>query len=63
MNIENNFINAKKSLDLACDKVSTHEYETALEALAIAYLHTRALLEQVFNLKALKIEVETTQGD
>lgn len=58
MNIENNLYNAKKALDLARDKIDQQDYDTAIEVLASSYSHVRELLQQVYKLKALKVEVE-----
>lgn len=57
MNIENNFYNAKKALDLARDKVDRQDYHTAIEVLASAYSHVRELLQQVYKLNSLKKHV------
>lgn len=63
MNIENNFRCAEAYLEMAHEKVESHDFETALAALVKAYEHTRSLLEQVFKLQALKAEVETPAGE
>jgi len=62
MNIENNFNNAKKALDLARDKVDRQDYDTAIEVLACAYSHVRELLQQVYKLNTLKSHVESPLG-
>ena len=63
MNIEHNFNNAKFCLDIARDKVAGQDYEAALVALAKAYSHTRAMLEQVEKLQALKVEAARPAGE
>ena len=56
MNIENHIHNAKKSLDLARDKVDRQDYESALAILCIVMTETRELLEHVFALHSLQSE-------
>jgi hypothetical protein len=63
MNIENNLTNAKKSLRLARNKVATHEYDTALDALAIAYSHIRKAMDQVLEMKRESERAARPAGD
>lgn len=58
MNIENHMHNAKTCLETAQAKIEAQDYESALALLAEAYSHNRELLEQVWKLQALKVEVE-----
>ncbi len=61
MNIENNFNAVDVYLEMAKEKITRHDYEGALTALAKSYSHTRELLEQIYKLQALKAKVTLLQ--
>lgn len=63
MNIYENFDNAEVYLEMAKEKLSRQDFDGSLAMLAEAYSHTRALLEQVYKLHALKTEVEIPASD
>lgn len=58
MNIEQNFHGAEVNLEMAKEKGGRCDFAGSLACLVIAYEHTRALIEQVYKLQALKTEVE-----
>jgi hypothetical protein len=62
-NIENHTHRAKLCLTTSQAKIEAREYDTALAMLAEAYSHTRELLEQVYKLQALKVEVTRPAGE
>jgi len=63
MNIENHIDVAKNALDIVRDKVDSQDYETALDMLCNLMTENRELIDHVFKLQALKIEVETPAGE
>ena len=63
MNIDEHFDAADVYLEMANEKFARQDYEGSLTDLAKAFAHTRALLEQVFKLQALKVEVESSAGE
>ena len=63
MKIGNHFNHAKHELAVAQADVNKQDYRGALAALAEAYSHTRALLDHVHKLQALKNEVEIKKED
>jgi len=62
MNIDDNFNSASHYLEVAKEQVAMQDYENSLSSLSQAYSHTRALLEQVFKLQALKVHVSDQNG-
>lgn len=63
MNINDNFNSADVYLEMAKEKFARQDYEGALDSLFKAFSHTRALVEQVFKLQAMKNEVTEPLGD
>jgi hypothetical protein len=63
MNIESNFNIAKSCLCIAHVSIARQDYEAALAALSKTSSHTRAMLEQVIKLQALKVEAERPAGE
>ena len=63
MNIENHIDVAKNALDLVRDMVDRQDYETALEMFCNLMTENRELIEHVFKLQAMKVEVESSAGD
>lgn len=56
MNIENHFNNVKAYLEMANEKVSAQDYDSALASLAKACTDIRELIDHVYSLKRLKSE-------
>jgi len=63
MNINNHIMTAKKVLDIVRDKVDSQDYETALDMLCNLMTENRELIDHVFKLQTLKVEVTEQKGD
>ena len=63
MDIKNNIFTAEAYLETAKEMIGSQDYEGALAVIAKAYEYTRAKLEQVNKLQALKAEVKSSAGE